>query len=146
VTETLPSPDERRRILAACERLSLDYCHFADLGQMQAWSELFAEDAELVVRGVAQVGRAAIHQSVSGSRGAVQSIHSITNLRLEVVGASEARGEVYITAYRAPKTDGAASMVTIAPSVVGRYDDVYRKTAEGWRFARREFVPLIAAG
>jgi hypothetical protein len=143
LSETL-SHDERARILAACERLSLDYSYYADLGQMETWSQLFAEDAELVVGGVAQSGRAAILKSVSGPRGEIQSIHAISNLRIDVVSATEAVGSVYITAYMAPKTNGAATMATIAPMVVGIYEDAYRKTADGWRFARRAFRPLIS--
>jgi ketosteroid isomerase-like protein len=136
---------ERAEILAACERLSLDYSHYADLGQMETWSQLFAEDAELVVRGASTKGRAAILKSVSGPRGQVRSIHAINNLRIDVLGPDEATGVVYITAYMAPKADGVAAMAQIAPAAVGEYRDVYRKTADGWRFARREFVPLVLA-
>jgi hypothetical protein len=143
LSETL-SQDERATILAACERLSLDYSYYADTGQMEVWSQLFAEDAELVVAGVAQSGRAAILKSVSGPRGEIQSIHAISNVRIDVVSPTEAAGSVYITAYMAPKTNGAATMATIAPAVVGIYEDAYRKTAEGWRFARRAFRPLIS--
>jgi len=138
------SQDERARILAACERLSLDYSYYADTGQMEVWSQQFAEDAELVVAGVAQSGRAAILKSVSGPRGEIQSIHAISNVRIDVVSATEATGSVYITAYMAPKTNGSATMATIAPAVVGVYEDAYRKTADGWRFARRAFRTLIS--
>jgi hypothetical protein len=147
LSETLtaaPSHDERSQILAACERLSLDYSYYADTGRMDVWSELFAEDAELVVGGVTQSGRAAILKSVSGPRGEIQSIHAISNVRIDVVSATEASGSVYITAYMAPKTGGSATMAPIAPAVVGIYEDVYRKTADGWRFARRAFSPLIS--
>jgi hypothetical protein len=145
LTETL-SAAERGQSLAACERLSLDYSHFADRGEMEAFSRLFAEDGELVVGGVTQSGRAAILKSVSGPRGEVQTIHAVSNLRIEVTGPDAAKGVVYITAYGAPKANGAATMATIAPMAVGQYEDVYRRTAEGWRFARRAFVPLIMPG
>jgi uncharacterized protein (TIGR02246 family) len=141
------SDAERAAILSACERLSLDYSHHADLGQMEAFAGLFAEDAELVVAGAGTKGRAAILKSVTSQpRGEVQSVHAISNLRIDVVGPTEARGEVYITAFMAPKKDGAAVVPEIRPMAVGRYLDVYKKTAEGWRFARREFAPLIMAG
>lgn len=147
MSETLTaalSHDERSQILAACERLSLDYSYYADTGRMDVWSELFAEDAELVVGDVAQCGRAAILKSVSGPRGEIQPIHAISNVRIDVVSATKAAGLVYITAYMAPKTKGSATMATIAPVVVGVYEDAYRKTADGWRFARRAFSPLIS--
>jgi hypothetical protein len=147
VSETLPgalSHDERSQIVAACERLSLDYSYYADAGRMDVWSELFAEDAELVVGGVAQCGRAAIIESVSGPRGEIQSIHAISNVRIDVVSATKAVGLAYITAYMAPKTKGSATMAAIAPAVVGIYEDAYCKTADGWLFARRAFSPLIS--
>jgi hypothetical protein len=139
------SDAERSAIRAACERLSLDYSYYADLGQMQAWSELFAEDAELVVSGVSQSGRAAIYKSVTEPRDPIQTIHAISNVRIDVLGPTESRGIVYVTAYIAPKPDGVATVASITPAAVGRYEDVYRKTPEGWRFARRDFIPMILA-
>jgi uncharacterized protein (TIGR02246 family) len=137
---------ERAEIEAACERLSLDYSHYADLGQMESFAALFAEDAELVVAGATTRGRAAILKSVTGTpRGAIQSIHAINNLRIDVSSPTEAKGVVYITAFMAPKKDGAATLAEIRPAAVGQYVDVYRKTGEGWRFARREFVPSVTA-
>lgn len=137
---------DRAQILAACERLSLDYSHYADLGRMEDFAALFAEDAELVVAGASTKGRAAILKSVTSTpRGAVQSIHAISNLRIDVISPTEAKGAVCITAFMAPKKDGSATMAEIVPAAVGEYLDVYRKTADGWRFARREFVPMVTA-
>jgi len=145
MSDTL-SAAARDEILTACQRLSLDYSHYADHGQMDAFSELFGDEGELVVAGVSTVGKAAIHKNLtSAPRGEMQSIHAITNLRLDVVSPTEAKGVVYITAYVAPKKDGVGSAAVIAPMAVGQYEDVYRKTADGWRFARRAFSPLIAA-
>jgi hypothetical protein len=145
VSDTL-SADARNEILSACQRLSLDYSHYADHGQMDAFSELFGDEGELVVGGVATVGAKAIYKNLTSTpRGEVQSIHAVTNLRLDVVSPTEAKGVVYITAYVAAKKDGVGSAPVIAPMAVGQYEDVYRKTSDGWRFARRAFSPLIAA-
>jgi hypothetical protein len=134
---------EASAIHSACTRLSLDYCYFADQGLMQPFSELFAADGELIVGGQATVGPAAILKSLGGAA-EVQTVHAISNVRIDVRGATEAAGTVYVTAYVAPKTDGGATMGQITPMAVGRYEDVYRKTADGWRFARRAFVPMIS--
>jgi hypothetical protein len=142
VTTTV-SDTERGEIRATCERLSLDYSYYADRGEMRAWSDLFTEDAELVVSGVSQSGRAAIYKSATEPRDPIQAIHAISNVRIDVLGPTEATGIVYITAYMAPKPDGVATVASITPAAVGRYEDVYRKTAEGWRFARRDFIPMI---
>jgi len=131
-------------IRSACERLSLDYCYHADRKEMVAWSELFAEDGEIVLFGASHVGRAAILASVQGAAD-TQSVHAVSNFRIDVISATEAVGLVYIVAYVTPKKNGVGTMTRIAPMVVGQYEDRYRKTAEGWRFARRAFVPLIVA-
>ena len=145
MSDTL-SADERNQILTACQRLSLDYCHYADHCQMNAFSELFGDEGELVVAGASTVGAKAIYKNLTSTpRGEMQSIHAITNLRLDVVSATEAKGVVYITAYVAAKKDGVGSAAVITPMAVGQYEDVYKKTADGWRFARRAFSPLIAA-
>lgn len=139
------SAEARAEILAACERLSLDYAFLADAGRMEDWSHLFAEDGVLALPGAEMKGRPAILKAVSGPRGEIASIHSMTNIRIDVESGTEASGLVYITAFQVPKKDGVAAMAAIAPSVVGQYTDEYVKTADGWRFARRAFTPLVTA-
>ena len=139
------SAEARAEILAACERLSHDYAHLADAGRMEDWSQLFAEDGVLGLPGAEMKGRPAILKAVSGPRGEIVSIHSMTNIRIDVESATKASGLVYITAFQVPKADGVGAMAAIAPSVVGQYQDDYAKTADGWRFARRAFTPLVTA-
>ena len=54
------SPSAVREIASACERLSLDYAHYADNGGTAAWARLFAVDGELHLFGQVHRGRAAI--------------------------------------------------------------------------------------
>jgi hypothetical protein len=136
---------ERMAIEHACAKLAIDYSYYADSQQLKAWANLFAEDAEMTLMGQTHKGRAAILASLNGGNGgAVASFHSNTNIRIEVVSATEARGTVGVTLYAAPRKDGVALVREITPAVVGHYEDVYRKTAEGWRFARRGFNTVIA--
>ncbi|HEX4183435.1 MAG TPA: nuclear transport factor 2 family protein [Caulobacteraceae bacterium] len=145
MAEPTLSAEARAEIMAACERLSHDYAHLADAGRMEEWSHLFAEDGELMLPGAVVNGRPAILKAVSGPRGDIVSIHSMTNIRIDVESPTKASGLVYITAFQVPKKDGVGPMVAIAPSVVGQYADEYVKTADGWRFARRAFTPLVTA-
>ena len=136
---------ERMAIEHACAKLAIDYSYYADSQQLEAWANLFAEDAEMTLMGQTNKGRAAILASLNGGNGgAVASFHSNTNIRIEVVSATEARGTVGVTLYAAPRKDGVALVREITPAVVGHYEDVYRKTAEGWRFAKRGFNTIIA--
>lgn len=133
------SPLEALSIKSACERLCLDYAHFADSGQMDAWADLFAEDAQMRLFGKTHAGRAAIRQSVSAP-GPNVTVHSMSNIRISPLGADRAAGVSIVTVYSA---DPAAPPATLAPVIVGRYVDEYVLTPEGWRIARREFQPVI---
>lgn len=139
------SPLQRLEIREACERLALDYSFFADGQRMDEWSELFAEDGELVLFGQTYRGPAAIRAAVGAGRGAsALSVHAITNQRLDIVSEDAAEGTVYILAFAGErKGGGPAAVGQIAPSAVGIYHDAYKRTPAGWKFARRAFEPLI---
>jgi len=124
-------------VLAACERLCLDYAHLADAGRMDDWAELFAEDAELVLFGQTHAGRAAIKAAVA-SGGGGDTLHLTSNIRVDPLSDSEAEGSAYVVAY--------AKAAALTPVAVGVYRDRYRRTASGWRFAYRAFEPFAVAG
>jgi hypothetical protein len=136
---------QRLEILEACERLALDYSHFADTGRMDEWSQLFAEDGEMRLFGQSHRGPAAIRAAVGAGRGeAALSVHAITNQRIDILNEDEAEGTVYIIVYAGERKDGRPAVAAqIAPMMVGTYHDAYRRTAAGWKFARRAFEPLI---
>ncbi len=138
------SAAERMAIEHDCARLAVDYSHYADTQQLDAWSMLFAEDAEMTLFGQTHRGRAAILASLNGGNGGeMATFHSNSNIRVDVVSADEARGTVGVTLFAAPRKDGVAQVKEITPAVVGHYDDVYRKTADGWKIAKRGFTMTI---
>lgn len=142
---TTLSPLQRLEVREACERLALDYSYLADNQRMDEWSNLFADDGEMVMFGQTFRGPAAIRAAVGAGRGAAAlSVHAITNHRIDVVSQTEATATVYIIVYAGERKDGGpAAAPAIAPAMVGTYHDAYRKTAAGWKFARRAFEPLI---
>ena len=146
-TATALSPLQRLEVREACERLALDYSFFADTQAMEAWSNLFAEDGELVLFGQTFRGPAAIRAAVGAGRGPnALSVHAITNQRIDILSEDRAEGTVYILAFAGERKDGKpAAVAQIAPSAVGIYHDAYKKTPTGWKFARRAFEPLIVA-
>lgn len=137
---------QRLEIREACERLALDYSFFADAGRMDEWSELFAEDGDLVLFGQTHTGPAAIRAAVGAGRGpAALSVHAFSNHRIDVLSETEAEGTAYITLFAGERKEGGpATAAQIAPAMVGTYHDAYKRTAAGWKFARRAFEPLIA--
>ena len=135
---------ERAEIEHACTRLCLDYSHFADSSQLDAWAALFAEDAEMTLMGQHHKGRPAIRASVNDeNRDKLASFHSLSNIRIDVVSGTEANGTIGIMLYVAPKVNGIGSASALTPVAIGAYHDTYRKTADGWRFASRAFQPSM---
>lgn len=130
----------RRDIAEACERLSLDYAHFADSGRMDDWADLFADDGELHLFGRVQKGRQAIRDAVTGG-GETATLHCVSNVRIDVVSKDEASGTAYVAAF--VKAKDAATSSVVVPAAVGVYRDRYRRTANGWRFAQRAFEPFL---
>jgi hypothetical protein len=145
--ETVLSPLERLEIREACQRLALDYSFLADAGRMEEWSRLFAEDGEMHMFGTVHKGPGAILAAVStGDAASRLTVHAITNHRIDVLGEDEAAGSVYILVFAGErKGDGPVAIPQITPLMVGTYEDHYRRTPTGWKFARRAFSPLIAS-
>lgn len=137
------STADRLAIAADCERLCLDYCFLADTGAMDAWADLFAEDAEMHLFGKVHAGRAAIRVSVDGG-GARTTVHSLSNVRIDVTGPETASGTAYVTVFSADKANPGPN--ALAAKMIGLYRDDYRRTTAGWRIARRVFEPLITPG
>jgi hypothetical protein len=137
---------DRLEIREACQRLALDYSFFADSGRMDEWSQLFADDGELRLFGQTHTGPAAIRAAVGAGRGpSALSVHAITNHRIDILSESEAEGTVYIILFAGERKDGGpVAAAQITPGMVGTYQDAYKRTAAGWKFARRAFRPLIA--
>ena len=137
------SPAQEAEIKAACQRIALDYSFYADSQRPADLAALFAEDGEFELFGQTHVGPAAVEKSLSGNAGGqVVSVHAVSNHRIDVVSETEAKSTAYVTVFVGDKS--APPPAAISPFIVGTYHDTYRKTAAGWRFARRSFETLIA--
>jgi hypothetical protein len=136
------SPAQDVEITAACQQVALDYAFYADSARRADLADLFAEDGEFHLFGKIHVGPAAVLESLNATPvGTTRSIHSISNHRVEVISETEARGTAYVTVFVFDTS--APAPAVISPVIIGIYHDVYSKTADGWRFARRGFEPLI---
>jgi ketosteroid isomerase-like protein len=136
------TPAQSADIAAACERVTLDYAKCADGAEFDALAALFAEDGVMELFGATHTGRAAIRESfAAGGGGNIITVHSNTNFRVDVINDSEAKSTAYVTVFVGDKT---APSTMIEPFLVGIYNDSFRKTADGWKFAKRSFTPLIA--
>lgn len=129
-----------------CERLVLQAVFLFDSRRFREWSELFTEDGEITYQGQAErhVGPASLCV-VAEKAPPATTVHVVTSHLVDVVGEDAAEGTAYVTLFLAPPCDdGPVVMSDITPTIIGIYRDVYRDTADGWRFARRSFQPIIA--
>ncbi|HZZ34161.1 MAG TPA: nuclear transport factor 2 family protein [Caulobacteraceae bacterium] len=133
---------EIERLLAenACQRLCVDYAHFGDSGQPEALAALFAEDGEVKLPTGTSKGRAAIAAGATPTPNLVMR-HVMSNIRIDVESADKASGVAYLRLYYAMRKGDTGPAVTraLAPRLVGAYHDRFVRTAEGWRFASRDF-------
>jgi hypothetical protein len=136
------TPAQDAEIKAACERVALDYCFYSDAARTEDLAALFAEDGEFHLFGQVHVGPAGVAKGLGGRPASVVTVHAVSNHRIDVVSESEATSTAYVTVWVGDTS--APAPAAISPFLVGIYHDRYRRTAAGWRFARRAFEPLIA--
>lgn len=128
----------REAIERECAALSISYARAIDFRDYEAFLELFTEEATLDT-GRTLDGRDAIRASLRHRRDELRSRHVMTNVFIDVISDTQARGIAYLTLYRHV---GAASLrpgpaPLAGPAAVGHYEDRFVKTHTGWRFASR---------
>jgi len=118
--------------------------HLADEGELSEYLDLFTPDAVWEMREAAPTGAAAqrrvgrddiaagvVERRASGMQGpGTATRHVLTTVDVQVQSADEARSVAYWMFFR--DTDAVPQL-----TAMGRYDDVVRRTAEGWRLAHR---------
>jgi ketosteroid isomerase-like protein len=120
----------------ACRALIMDYAYYRDHPDVKAYGDLFTEDAELSILGDTRIGRSAIRERLAEVTGS--TVHLMSTIRITEVSATEATGVSYVTVYTAP--DGAGPHTVSGYAGIGEYHDVFRKTVDGWKIAKRTLV------
>lgn len=107
-----------------------------------AFADLFTPDGEFVgQRGHAQ-GRAALAAYCRGGRKpAIGVSHFIVNPVIDVTSGGVTGKQYLIVANIGENNQPGGEFSTTG----GHYEDVYAKTTDGWRFKRREFIPIKLA-
>ena len=68
--------------------------------------------------------------------------HVASNMRFVATGPDSAEGTTMLTVFM----DDSGDWATSVPWVVGEDHDRFVRTAQGWRFAHRSWVPLFTRG
>jgi len=138
---------QRLAIEAACQRLVLEFAKYNDDWDHESLAALFAEDCEFarpLDPDHPYFGRDKVH-AIFRDRKPRLTRHVMTNILITAVSADEARGNSYVTMLSSPHVD--AWPREAEGIFVGAFDDVFVRTAEGWKFkSRRGTVALHQGG
>jgi len=116
----------------AIRRLMAHYCHLVDDGAFDELPQLWADDAQLMLRGETATGPAAIVAVISGLQTPERrGIHVGANAIIDVEGDTARALSDFVFMRREGTSDPIVKFV-------GRYADQFVRTREGWRFRRRE--------
>jgi uncharacterized protein (TIGR02246 family) len=125
----------------ACMRLMVGYCVYADHGQADEFAALFAEDGAWVQGSGQEIrGRDALRAYIKGRSPRVFTRHVITNMLVDIVDEDRATGVAYAVVFRDRDHAGDGPAPMCAPEAVVEYRDEFRRTAEGWKFVRRQSI------
>lgn len=133
-------PADRDAVVALLAAYSdaIDDGDFARVAEVLSAAEIQTEDGAVVATGRDQVlalyeGTTRLHDD-----GTPRTAHLVTNVVVEPGdGPDELRARSRFVVFQA--TD----RVPLQPVVVGRYDDVFVRTAGAWQFSRRRMVPQL---
>jgi len=132
------TPADTAGIERACARLVLQFAKYNDDLDHEALAALFVEDcvfARPLDPAHPYYGRDKVH-AIFRDRAARLTRHVMTNILIDVVSPDEARGNSYVTMMSAP--DPAGPWPREGEGLfIGSFDDVFVRTAQGWKFKSR---------
>ena len=112
------------------------YNYAIDEGRPEEWVSTFVADGTFESTALgAHTGPEALHAFVTGYIAAVTGRHCTSDFVIDVDG-DEARSRCYLIAI-----NNAGAPIVSATAV---YDDVLRRTPDGWRFVHRKVTPDTA--
>lgn len=112
------------------------YCFHMDAGRFQALGALFAEDGEWITPYAHETGPAAITAVMTRNvPPSPKRVHYTMNSIIDVNANQATAKSNYLVILETPNGP--------IPSVCGIYDDVFVRTASGWRFRRRQLIHLF---
>lgn len=137
---------ERIAIEHECARLVYGFCNHVDAQEYDDFVALWAPDGVWETWKGPITGPAAIRAYLDARPRAEVSRHHCTNVVIDVIDGTHARGRAYFSFYVArPGTDdGKGPGILTGPAVVGEYRDEFRLTPAGWRIARRGTLITLA--
>jgi uncharacterized protein (TIGR02246 family) len=134
-----------------CSRLMVRSLRLFDARDWDGYAQLFTPDGLFVRANEPDAplkGREAIAAALSARPAARLTRHLCSNIEIEVRDATHAEGRCYLLLYAADASAPAGTGGHRADEVqrLGEYHDLYVRTAEGWRIARRSGRLILHTG
>jgi len=123
----------------ACKRLTVEYCQLVDHGEAAKTAELFTQDGVLDLGRGEWRGRDAIREAMA-ARDAMKtriSRHICDNFLITSFAEDRVTATTYLSLYRADVQPGDLVGEAAGLAALGEYNNVFVRTDEGWRIARR---------
>ena len=129
---------EQLNIERACEKLSIDYGRHVDFSEYDAVADLFTVDA-LLDAGAPLQGQENIRKGFFKRSPKLRSRHILTNISIEVINDSLAKGISYLSLYRHIGEESLSKDVIEfdGPAAIGHYSDEFRRVAGVWKIQSR---------
>lgn len=134
---------ERQRIEWEISQLVNRFSHCIDKARYDELAGLFTEDGIFDRIGEILTGREEIVAAMA-RRHPFLTRHTVSCLSFTRVGADEAEASLYVANFvgQPPAGDGPVAYQLPQPAMLD-FDDLYRRTADGWRIARRVAKVII---
>ena len=134
--------EQRSAIVLACSELINRFAVHNDMGQHRELANLFIEQGRYARPAAPDSfteGREAIYRNFADRPRDKITRHLITNIIIEVIDSSSARGLCYVTQFSGNLDNPAEAHGLYANPVqlIGEYHDDFVLTPDGWRFRQR---------
>lgn len=138
---------ERLLVERACLRLMTEYCTYLDNRDTDTFLELFLPEATWIrtapLPPIDLAGREAIRAFFNRRATHSVSRHLVINPVVDVIDANNAKGVSFGLVVRGPAGDGTLPVPMRGLELLVEYRDNFVRTAQGWKFGRREMLRLI---
>ncbi len=128
-----------------CTRLVAKFALYVDRRRYADFLDLFTEDGSFSRPGLSVSGRQQMSAWLESRPDNWVTCHVCGPTVFETIGESEAQAVTYVTVYQGEEAGSSIPKIEL-PAALVEYQDVFRKTGQGWRIASRKVQPIMAKG
>ncbi|WP_281784032.1 nuclear transport factor 2 family protein [Sinimarinibacterium flocculans] len=128
-----------------CSQLVAKFALYVDRRRYADVLALFTGDGSFSRPGLSVSGRQQMSAWLDSRPGNWVTCHFCGPTVFETMDAGEARAVTCVTVYQGEESAGSIPRLEL-PAALVEYQDVFRRTDDGWRIASRNVKPIMAKG